>query len=60
MPVAPTMPVTPKPQTTAVSTISAAPQVTPVPTPVTPSVAPAQPRRSGHAHIAPMHLIKEM
>ena len=58
-PVQPT-PVTTKPHTTAVPTTPAVPKVAPVPTPVPPSVAPMQPRRSGHAHVAPKCLIQEM
>ena len=55
-PVAPTTPVTTKPQTPAV------PEVTPVPAPMsaTPSIAPVQPHRLGHACTAPKHLIQEM
>ena len=54
--VAPTMPAIPKPQTPAV------PKVTPVPAPTsaTPSIAPVQPWRSGHAYTAPKHLIQEL
>ena len=53
LPVAPTMPATPKPQTAAV------PEVAPVPAPMsaTPSVAPVQPRRLGHTS---KHLIQEL
>ena len=58
--VVPAMPATLKPQTTAVPTTPAVPKVAPVPTPATLSIAPMQPRRSGHAHIAPKHLIQEM
>ena len=56
LPVAPTTPVTPKPQTPAV------PEVTPVPVPMsaTPSIAPVQPHRLGHAHITHKCLIKEL
>ena len=64
-PVQPTLvalatPVTPKSQTTAVPTTPAVLKVTHVPTSATPSVAPMQPRRSGHAHVAPKHLTQEM
>ena len=55
-----TMPATPKPQATAVPTMPAVPMVAPVPIPVTPSVTPVQPRRPGHAHVAPKCLIQEM
>ena len=56
LPVTPVMPVTPRPQTPAV------PEVTPVPVPTsaTPSVAPVQPHRSGHACTAPKCLIQEL
>ena len=60
MPVAPTMPVTPKPQAPAVPTTPAVPKFGPASMPVTSSVAPVQPRRSGHAHIAPKCLIQEI
>ena len=54
--VAPTTLATPKPQMLAV------PEVTPVPAPMsaTPSIAPVQPHRLGHAHIAPKCLIQEL
>ena len=55
-PVAPAMPVTPRPQTPAVL------EVTPVSVPMsaTPSIAPVQPCRLGHAHTTPKHLIEEL
>ena len=52
----PIAPVTPKPQAPAV------PKVAPVPAPTsaTPSIAPVQPCRSGHACTTPKHLIQEL
>ena len=56
LPVAPAMPSTPKPQTPAVPDVAPVP----VPTSATPSIAPVQPHRSGHACTAPKHLIQEL
>ena len=58
--VAPATSVTPKPQATAVPTMPAVQMVIPTPMPMTPSVALKLPRRSGHAHVVPKHLIQEM
>ena len=55
-------PMTPEPNPAVpVSTPTAMPKVTPVPTSTsTLSVVPVQPQQSGHAHTAPKCLIMEM